>query len=163
MFPSRFSILRLTCLVHTQSSFLNRASASSRDGVGNVTTANAGSGNGRYYIFGRDDSNSGMGVDRQERPEGEGEKVSCNGRFNLEDWFKLSRELHKLLVSWLVCQSWCQWGIQPQGADRRGGKISRMDSACDFGAYDRLSSSFSQSRDLKVGLTEMSNPTANGG
>lgn len=67
-------MLRLLTLIHPylQSSFLNRVSASSRDGAGNVKTANAGSGTGRYYIFGRDDSNSGMGFDRQERPEAEG-------------------------------------------------------------------------------------------
>lgn len=60
-----------------QSSFLNRASSSSKDGTGNVTTANAGSGTGRYYIFGRDDSNSGMGFDRKEQGDKESEKVSC--------------------------------------------------------------------------------------
>jgi hypothetical protein len=63
-----------------QSSFLNRASSSSKEGTGNVTTANAGSGTGRYYIFGRDDSNSGMGFDRKEQGDKESEKVSC---FNL--------------------------------------------------------------------------------
>jgi hypothetical protein len=60
-----------------QSSFLNRAWSSSKDGAGTVTTANAGSGTGRYYIFGRDDSNSGMGFDIKEQGDKESEKVSC--------------------------------------------------------------------------------------